>query len=423
MLDSHYSTIPTKHSRTMDKPLTTVTQATNMTKETIGLPTAAPNEELADLYKPPYAYSGNKIDTLEGSTELSLGSRTINLFAQDDGKEYVAIDNRLIPYKDWNKTPDLTLSQAVSRLRDDFYNSAESGINVRRSPEQIDHLKKMYDNPQIDEHHKRPLGAIIMGSMIERLNELAPTIEQRSKDLEPARILTSAAGLSETGNGAILDVIQNTPEFKEASAHARYLFEHPDLSSSVRTRTYGTDKDERFYELMTEVTKAFNSVNPDSAVERNFNRATKIAKAMDGIEEIGKTMMEMSKELPASSNKYDNLREGVTDIVEQFANTARMRVGIRSDDHPAYEIATIQYKAAKDALQTVYKNAHDLTETEQTHVASRSKTSRAITHITKGIDLIDDMSRMRNDLPESRASYIRKAHIITAPAQENARGI
>lgn len=390
----------------MNTPTTHVTEPELVTKQVIALPTTPPNAELAELYESPYKYSGIPVESLEGSTEQQVGSRTINIFKKDDGKEYVAVDERLIPYKDWSQSSDKTLSEAVGRYNTYFQNSAESGICPKCTPAEIEYLRNLYKEEAIDRFHKRPLAAIIMGATMERLNQLAPILEEESKKL-------ATQGFS---RNEISDKLQQTDAYKEVSQHMMFLYAHEEkaLATAVHTRTDATDHDKRFLEFMHEATKAFALLDPKSAVEINYNHATKISSAMKGIESIGETMHELVQELPPSSHQYANFRDGTSDVIQQFIATARMRVGINSTDNPAYSMATVQYKAAKDALSEIYKNSRDITETESKHVHSQSKAARAVEQLSKGIDLIDDISRMRNDLPIRRTRFKEKAeHLLS----------
>ncbi len=398
------------------KPTTSVSHVqSELPYKRIVLPKTPSDAVLKGLYEPPYLYSGEKIQDDEPFVEHIVGNKTIDLTSKDDGKIYVGVDGRLIPYDDWKQGAALSLSENVKRLRDDFFNSAESGICVKRVPEQIKALMEQYENSDLDEYHKRPLGALLVGQIFERMTELAPVIERNYKAFEPTRFasqivdvmdVTGVIHAKKQAQIAVEDRLMKTSEYEEFKSYAEFFLMHDDICQKVRTRTYGADRDQRFHETMTEIIKAFTAINPESSVERNYNRATKIASAMNGIEELGGVMVELAKQLPPQAYPYENLRDGTIEVVEQFVKTAKMRVGIRANDYPAYDDATVQYKAAKDELRVIYQEVgKSLMETEYTHVPSQSRTARAINQITHGIDLIDDICRLRWDLPESRVRY------------------
>lgn len=399
-----------------------------------------------DDYLVPYKYSGTKAPNgTPNSTIYFEGKdgRTIETTTQDDGHEYIIYNERYVPYRCWESGENLTIKQAAQRYRDAYFNSVESSTRYNLSLENIEAKLKQYDAMPEEDSHRRPLGAIIAGACVERLCDIAKRIDEKrykepKQEEAPAFTFTfnpmefatngfqtsvqiyndALRAYSETlayTNKSIKDTFtappqESLPTLNELNQEASTIAEILLISGfELKTRSGSKDKDGNLNEMASEVAISISRSNPEVIVIQNTTRMDKITKAMNALDQMAVSMTELCDKLPLG---HDNIKEKTTKLITAHIAHAQARLGVDPDDQELFIRATTHYKALADELKSLYDHSPDLRYTS-TKTPKHDSQAQAVDLISKGIAIIDDLSRIRNNMPERVAEFIKRAERAT----------
>jgi hypothetical protein len=399
-------------------------------------------------YPVPYTWSGKCVTPedhqLEDVTKADLSDPTHLPVVNKDGHDYLVANGRYIPLATWARALKLSPSQAINRVCEQLSNAAESSIFTGADwpPEKIEEEKKKFDRLRAENPNDPDClggGAQLIGACITRLRKLATGTEEHAAENPGTPNLSNwwaatmeayATALRFTPLGGIYqsvaealrrkdDETKDTPlqdlsQERQADRLGHWLL-CGDFNGVLLTRSGTQDRDESLNELISEVVYSMGRSDPEICTMQNRTRVDKISKAMNGMEDVLKQMHELCKKLPDNTEHYNHLRAGTEQLLTSLVHTAQMRLGVDPDDE-WYSNATSQDKGERRVLREVYRNVADVRypgDERPRHIAA----APAIELITRGLDLIDDMSRNRNDMPKHREYFAQLVNRVAKQEQ------
>ncbi len=320
-------------------------------------------------------YAGKKADgALAGNAERAV---TLN-----DDYAYLICSGHYVPYYEPPEQEKVDRSRMVKELTRRFFDNAEKDINIRRTYPEIQDLITRFDSLATDPaaiEERRATGALAIGAAVKRMEILSLHVLYYGNAAQPLEA----------------DSMPPTQEVDMLYP----LFFRDDLTNCVMRRDYQKDIDGVLTAMLSELPKPVTSKrSPDMQNREQLkhiytNRAIEIGQAMELIDNAGGAMRSMIRFLPTDEKLT------VDEHLDMLIATTNKRVGIRSDDVPAYDDAEIRFKAAAETLLNDVRRIGSLTPREEA-------VGKVCSLLRQGNELVADMAQIRGPRTESTKRYI-----------------
>ena len=265
----------------------------------------------------------------------------------------------------------------VESLTTRFFLNAETGINITRSYQDIIERKNHYDDLAESHHYKQPAAALLVGATVERLHRLALHIHS-------------------TGDMDTHFEDSPLPPMKEVEFLYNQILSDEDIVGKVQRSNGSYDIDHEFHTLLSDNIRQFDKGENTATLEQtSHSHAYKIAAAMNMIDIVSQECMELTKQLPEPRKK--NAQEHLRD----YTRLALKAAGIPSSQEDAYDACRIEFKAARNQLKADYNSAKN-----------NNENMTIPDTMTLGIQLIDDMVRIRIPREKTVEKFLETARAL-----------
>lgn len=275
----------------------------------------------------PFRHAGKKAEGIASPEQIAEAAQAkaevhVKQQISIDGASYHIYHGFLIPFYDHPTDPAKLREERIRQIKarvDRFFDAAESDLRVDwNDPDKIRQAQKEYEELSEQDPRRESQGRVLVGAMMRRMRTLSQDIFNPQGERN-----------------------RNAPEYKEFIEWYHFLVLHEEQSPvryvHLRDPNPGGEKvdvDGVLFDLVRETGK------PVSAPEtiRDDNILNKIGHAMAAIDATRELMQRLAEQRPVADALANIADRGYAhlmpyaDVLSEFTNLCRARVGLRRED-------------------------------------------------------------------------------------------